>query len=123
MMLEQCGRRNSLSSREFALGGVAHYGKSGFFPPVPRRGLPESVEGRQLRIGVDSPAMADFALGMVAEHLRSINRLLELLIERRGSEEVREVMRRLASRELTPDAAIALLEALNERDALATREH
>jgi hypothetical protein len=67
--------------------------------------------------------MADFALGMDAEHLRAINRLLELLIERRGSDEVREVMRRLARRELTPDAAIALLEALNERDALAAREH
>jgi hypothetical protein len=67
--------------------------------------------------------MADLVLGMDAEHLRVVNRLLELLIERRGSEEVREVMRRLARRELTPDAAIALLEALNERDALATREH
>ena len=67
--------------------------------------------------------MADFALGMDAEHLRAINRVLELLIERRGSDEVREVMRRLARRELTPNAAIALLEALNERDALVTRDH
>ncbi len=60
---------------------------------------------------------------MDVENHRVVNRLLELLLERRGTEEVREIMRRLGKRELTPEAAIALLEALNERDLLDTREH
>jgi len=60
---------------------------------------------------------------MDTENFRVVNHLLELLLERRGTDEVRVVMRRIASRDLTPESAIRLLEALDERDSLDIQTH